>query len=197
MNSGNLNTLGTLWALLPGLLTFLIIRFLTERERKLEATEAILLGLGYTVLINFLYSVIAKVCDFSAIPSLSSLSILAICLGFTIAWLSNEGLIFKTLRSLNFTQESSWRSIWVTALKDFEGEGGEHVFLYMKDGGKIMGALKGYSSDFSDSHLALTDCYWIDHENEKTQTPGTIIIPTDQISTIQLLTRSEKDQIDG
>lgn len=188
MNISSLNTLGTLFTLLPGLLTYLVVHFLTARERKLEATEAVLMGLGFTVIVNTLYAVAANFSKLPAEPNLPSLTIIALTIGLVVSISTNNGLGYAILRKSRLTKESSWRSTWVTALKTFDEEGGDWVFVYLSDGSRLLGAVAGYSSDITDGHLALQDCSWVKADDEKIKTPGVILIPGEQIVTLQLLT---------
>jgi len=46
---GKIDSLGLLFTLLPGLLTFVIVHAMTARGQKIEPIEAVLYGLAYTL----------------------------------------------------------------------------------------------------------------------------------------------------
>lgn len=187
MNVGSLETLGTLFTLLPGLLTFLIVRFLTNREKKIEATEAILMGLGYTLIINVVVRAIGGSDIGNVDTNLFSLTIVAITLALAVSLSINNGLIYSALRACKLTSESSWATTWATAFREYEQQKGEHILVYLKDNTKIMGAIKGWSASSERGDIALLESYWINENNEKIYAPGLVLIPRDQITMIQFL----------
>lgn len=93
---GASNSGSTLLSLLPGLLTFTIVRALTSKERKLDAVEAVIFGLTYTFIA---WCIWGTLCLRSWIPTPTyiGLPIVAISMGIVISLLINYDLVFSRL----------------------------------------------------------------------------------------------------
>ena len=101
----SVDSVGILYALLPGLVTFLVSRALTERSKKIEATEAVLYGLAYTLLVHAAWSLLAMT-RVAAVPAAAAEPLIAVVLGVLIAWVSNAGWLYRLLRWIGVTRET-------------------------------------------------------------------------------------------
>lgn len=81
----NLETIGLLFTLFPGLVTYLIVRLLTCRDSRLDAVQAILYGLAYTVLAHFFWAIAKWPGSYLPTPDIVGLGSTAIILGIGIS----------------------------------------------------------------------------------------------------------------
>jgi Family of unknown function (DUF6338) len=162
---GPIDALGTLFVLLPGLVTFLVVRYLTTRERKIEATDAILQGLAYTLLANALWAAAKLFGSLIPTPDIVGLPLSGLLLGLMVAWLVNQDFIFSLLRKIGITNEASWSTIWESTLRDFKKLHGTYVVITLDDGRRVQGWLVGFSSEQKDGHVCLQNIQWIDVEH--------------------------------
>lgn len=183
---GSLDTLGAVFALLPGLLTYVIVRALTARERKLDAIEAILHGLAYTLLVHAIWAILT-LWSWIPTPDMPGLSLCAIGIGIVVAKISNSGWIYAFLRFCRITDEASWQSTWEASFRNAAKEIGEFAVLHLKDGRRLMGAVRGYSAEQSKGHIALDQCQWLMQEGDPMPAVGLILIPGEEIVFVQHL----------
>jgi len=157
------DSVGILYALLPGLVTFLVSRALTERAKKIEATEAVLYGLAYTLLVHAAWSLLAMT-RVAAVPAAAAEPLIAVVLGVLIAWVSNAGWLYRLLRWIGVTRETSSSSVWITAFEEATREGIEYAVLYLNDGRRLYGNVRGVSDEPADGHVLLGAHRWLDGE---------------------------------
>ena len=183
----SLDSLGVLFALLPGLITLLLVRSLTVRGRKLDPAEAILHALAYTLLVHAIWAVLTGIGSFLPTPDLVGLSLCAVGLGLVLSWLTNSGAIYKALRAARLTREASWPSIWESAFKEFRATIGEYAVFEFKDGRRLLGAIRAFSAHQNEGHIYLDRPRWIDSDEAQPEQPGTILVNASDISFVQFL----------
>lgn len=183
---GKMETLGLLFSLLPGLLTYIVVRALTARERKLDAVEAVLHGLAYTVLVHALWALLTLK-SWIPTPEIVGLSFCSLAIGLMIAKCHSRGWIYNLLRRFGLTEESTWQSAWETSFREARAAGREYAVLYLKDGRRIMGAVRGFSSEQSSGHVAIDQSQWLNDENEVTAIPGLMLLSANEIWSVQFL----------
>ncbi len=180
-------SVGLLFQLLPGLITFLVVRWLTARGRKIETAEAILHGLAYTLVVHAIWSFLTAIGSLIPTPDLMGLSLCAVGLGLAASWLTNSGSIYGVLRKLMLTREASWPSIWETAFREFTGRIGEYVVLEFKDRRRLLGAIRGFSADQEGGHVYLARPRWIHSDSDAPEQPGTLLVNATDIASVQFL----------
>ncbi len=185
-NLGKFESLGILFTLLPGLVTYLIVHSLTAREKKHEAAEVILHALAYTLIVYAIWSFLTLKSCFPT-PDLLGLLLTAITFGLCFAILVNWGIIYTVLQYYGLTGESAWHSIWYTTFRYSHGEDFEYALLYLKDKSKLRGAIRGYSRNQKDGHVALESGCWIDDDNNEIPADGLLLIPGEEITMIHFL----------
>lgn len=183
---GKLESLGLLFSLLPGLLTYIVVRALTARERKLDAVEAVLHGLAYTVLVHALWELLT-LNSWIPTPDLVGISLCSLVIGLAIAKCHSRGWIYNLLRLCGITEESTWQSAWETSFRMARADGREYAVLYLKDGRRIMGAVRGFSSEQSAGHVAIDRSRWLCENNEVIAIPGLMLLSANDVLSVQFL----------
>lgn len=188
---GKLDSLGILFSLLPGLLTLVVQRALSGREQKLEAVDAILHGLAYTVVVHAVWAVLTLWSWFPT-PDIFGLCACAIVLGVVLAKCKNSGWLYGVLRFCGLSRESSWPTIWETAFREAPRLGSEYAVLYLKDRRRLMGAVRFYSHDQELGHVILDRAQWLDSADATASIDGMIIVSGSDIRFVQFLFPEQK-----
>lgn len=184
---GKIESLGLLFTLLPGLLSYLVFRALAARADKIEAVEAILSGLAYTLVVHALWFGL-KLGSWIPTPDLLGLSVTAVGLGCSLAAIHNSGYGYRVLRRLRLTGEPSWVTIWETAFREFRGvQGGEYAVLHLKDGRRVMGAIRGFSPRQENGHVCLERVQWLLNAESGDEHPGLHLFNACDISIVEFL----------
>lgn len=186
---GKLDSLGLLFTLLPGFLTFFIFRAMSARGDKIEAIEAILSGLAYTLIIHAFWFGFKRLGSWFPTPDLVGLSLTAAGLGFGLASLHNSGWGFRLLRRFHLTGESAWITIWETAFREFRGSqgGGEYAVLHLKDGRRVMGAIRGFSPRQENGHVCLERVRWFSGSEQSEEHPGLHLFNAGDICVVEFI----------
>ena len=192
----SLESLGVLFALLPGFITFLLVRSLTARGRRIQATEAVLHGLAYTLLAHAIWAVLTSVGSLIPTPDLVGLPLCAIALGLVLSWLATSGIVYNVLRKMRLTREAPWRSVWQSAFAEFRANVGEYAVLQFRDGRRLLGAIRGSSAQQSRGHVYLHRARWIHSDGDEPEQPGTILVNAGDISFVQFLPFPSETQDD-
>ncbi|WP_417736488.1 DUF6338 family protein [Rosistilla oblonga] len=188
---GKLSDLGIVFALLPGLVTYLVVRLCTGRERKIDVTETILHGLAYTLLSHAVWVVCTLPGSLLPTPEIVSLTLSAIVVGLVVSLAINRRVAFRTLRKLGLTREPEFPTVWETTFKLSEHDVGEYVVLELDDERRILGAILGVSPEQRDGHIALQRSQWLPMTpNDATiQIEGWFLIPAARVCSIHFLPR--------
>jgi hypothetical protein len=157
-------SIGILYALLPGVVTFLVARALTERAKKIEATEAVLYSLAYTLLVHALWASVVSLMPAAEASVSIALPVIGVTLGVLLASMTNTGCVYALLRWLRVTREASAPSTWLAAFEEARREGIEFAVLHLNDGRRLYGNVRSVSNDPADGHVLLGDHRWL---NEK------------------------------
>jgi hypothetical protein len=189
-----IESLGILFTLLPGLVTDMVVRALTARGKKLEATEVILYGLAYTVVVNAIWVFLKRLGSWIPTPDLVGLSICAVVLGILVSVIVNRGLAYRILRGCGVTAEAPWRTTWETTLREFRNTRGEYVLLEFRDGRRVFGGLRGFSAQQKDGHFCLERVQWLSGDSVHAEQPGLMLFSAEDVSSVQLLPRPEEDR---
>lgn len=183
---GKLDSLGILFSLLPGLLTYVVQRALSGREQKLEAVDAILHGLAYTVLVHAVWAVLTMWSWFPT-PDIFGLCACAIALGAIVAKCKNSGWFYGALRFCGLSRESSWPTIWETSFREASRLGSEYAVLHLKDRRRVMGAVRFYSHDQASGHVILERAQWLDSADGIGQIEGMFVVSGSDVQFVQFL----------
>ena len=194
---GGLDNVGLLFSLLPGIVAYLVVHYLTARARKLDAVEAVLHGLAYTLVVNAIWTFLCQWSWFPT-PDLVGLSICAVAFGVGIAKVHNAGWGYNFLRSLGLTHQPPWSSVWQTAFERARPDYSGHVLLYFKDARRMQGNLRGWSEDRDKGYLAVDNCLWLDEKNQETSLgEDLLLLDTEQVSIVQFLVPVNKEGANG
>ncbi len=185
-----------LFALLPGFLTYTVVHALTNRERSLNSVEAVLHAFGYTLVVHAVWWLLTR-WSWIPTPDLVGLPFCAVAVGLVIAKVSNGGTVYRWLQKLGISGQPPWPSIWETAFRTTWMEGSEYVVVHLRDGRRVMGAVRGYSAVQTGGHVAIICAQWLtdDREDEREANNHTLLlVPADEIRFLEFLPgRSENE----
>lgn len=193
---GDISSLGGLFTLLPGLITYLIVHVLCERHKKLDAADVVLKSLAYTLLCHAIWQVLKSMGSLIPTPDIIGLPVCAIALGLFAARLANSGAAYRLLRRLRMTDQPSWVSIWDSAFREFRDGVGEYTVLILKDGRRIYGAIRGFSSEQREGHVCLDRFRWLDADIAEPEVRGTILVNAEDVAFVHFIP-AEKVPING
>ena len=182
----NLDATGVLFALLPGLLAFLVVRSLTARDKPLETNEIVLHSLAYTLSVNAIWSLLC-IASWFPTPNVVGLCLTAIGFAICLARLINTGTGYKLLAKMKITKESPWPTVWESVFRNAYNEIGEWATIELKDGRRILGAIRYFSSSPKDGHVAIDQARWLLDNNEQLISPGLLVFRGDDIEIIQFM----------
>jgi hypothetical protein len=205
-NIADLETLEVLFALLPGLVTFLVHKALTRRERNIDATEAVLWGLAYTLLVHALWVLAKLPGSLIPTPDIVGLSLTAVALGVALSWLTNSGQGYAFLRQLGLTSGASWPTIWQSVFREFRRRvrprandpfpyRGQYIVVELRDGRRLLGGLVAQSDNQEDGHLVLDNYYWISGQSQQPNRRGVILIAGKDVAFVEFIPKNREDDI--
>jgi len=205
----DLRSLDLLFSLLPGLVTFLIHKALTRRERTIDPTEAVLWGLAYTLLVHALWVLAKLPGSLIPTPDIVGLSITSVFLGLVLSWLTNSGRGYALFRRMGLTSGASWPTIWQSVFREFRKRGrarqndpfpyrGQFVVVEMRDGRRLLGGLVAQSDAQDDGHVVLDNYYWISGQSPQTQPNrrGVIMIAGKDIAFIEFIPKNAESDVE-
>ncbi len=161
-----MSEIGFVFTLLPGLLTFIIVRTLTGRERKIDVTEATLHGLAYTLLTHALWELCKLPPTLIPTPDVVGLCLCSVLIGVLVSVSVKHRLAFGLMRYCGLTSEPEFPTVWETAFTLSSTELGDWVVIEFADGRRIMGAVKSVSPDHVEGHVCLQDARWLVSSSE-------------------------------
>ncbi len=167
-NAGSADALDFLFTLLPGLITFIVIRQLTSREQKSETTDVVIYSLCYTLIVHGIWQFL-NIWSSIPTPDLVGLPLTAVFLGVLISVVTNNGHIYAYLRRLGITREASWSSTWETTFRMTfaDKQLSEFIVLHLIDGRRIMGYIRTVSSAQQGGHLAMDHLQWLKTDSDE------------------------------
>lgn len=195
---GEMASLGVLFTLLPGLITYLVVRAMTERAKKIEAVEAVLYALAYTLIVHAIWYGLTGIGSLIPTPDIIGLSLTALFVGIGLAAIVNSGVHYRLLRFVGITSESSWITIWQTVFREFRDRQGEYAVLHLKDGRRVMGAIRGFSPQQKGGHVCLERVQWLTEATPNSEHPGMHLFNAEDIAIVEFLSTSkEPDHVRG
>jgi hypothetical protein len=196
----DLESAGLVFALLPGLLTYLVHHALTHRSEPTSAVTAVLWGLAYTLLVHAIWALATLPGSLIPTPDIVGLSITAVGLGLALASLSRSGFVFRWLRAIGVTISTNWTP-WETALIESRREGIDYAVAHLKDKRSVKGGICGYSHKQKDGHLVLSPYQWLGNGAAVDWMPGYLIVDGNQIIVVETVLlddrRTEDDRSCG
>jgi len=112
MKIGKIEDVELLFALLPGLLTYLVVYFLASRQEKIDAIKAVLLALAFTLVSHATWSLLKSLGSYIPTPDIVGITITATAWGVIFGFLVNRGWIYRLLRSVGISAEPGAATIW-------------------------------------------------------------------------------------
>ena len=192
-----LDELGILFALLPGLLTYLVKHTLVSRHEALSGIKVVMWGLAYTLVVWSIWELFKWPGAFLPTPDLVGLSACAVSLGAGAAFLDSSGLAFKWARRLRLTHQPVFPSVWRAAFHQFRREEkGEFAVLHLRDGRRLYGAVVGISPTREKGHVFLQPAAWLPKGDAEPDgpdgqlpslNPAGFLIPTDDVAIVEFV----------
>lgn len=183
-----LDSLGLIFTLLPGLVALLVVRTLTAKDRKIEAVEAVLFGLAYTLPIHAIWTICKLLGSWVPTPDIVGLSITAVCFAFVVSWLVRTDCLFRLLRWLGITDQTVWVGTWNISFRKAKQERHDYAVFQLEDERRIMGEVRSFSVQQKEGHICLGNSRWIDKDNPDTPLlDGYVLIPAEKVESVQFL----------
>lgn len=184
---GKIDSLGLLFTLLPGLLTFVVVHAMTARGQKIDPIEAVLYGLAYTLAVHGIWGLLVRAGSLVPTPDIVGLPLTALLMGLGISIVATSGWSYAVLRRLRVTGQSSWVTIWETAFREFRGGQGEYAVLHLQDGRRVMGSVRAFSPHQKDGHVCLDRVKWLDGSQAGEEHPGVHILGGNDIAVVEFI----------
>src|SRR6266699_1552319 len=117
--------------------------------------------------------------------SLAWATVVALGIGLLFARWANNDWIHRQLRTLNFTQETSFPSEWYGAFQQRP----TYVVLHLSGERRLFGWPEEWPSDPQNGHFSMAEGEWLDEENKRTPLRGVsnILIPAKEVSFVELM----------
>lgn len=194
---GKLTDLGIVSSLLPGLVAYLVVRQCTARERKIDVTEAILHALAYTLLSHAIWAICTSLGSLIPTPEIVGLTLCAVFVGLVVSVTTNHRISYSLLRKLRLTRQAEFPTIWETSFVHAERELSEYAVFELDDDRRIMGAIRGVSSDCADGHICLEKCQWLSSELHNPSVPieGWFLVQAKRVKSVHFIPRGETEDV--
>lgn len=183
---GKLNTLGLLFALLPGFLTYVIVHALIKRGRKPEAVEAILHALAYTVVVHGLWAGVSPWLP-TTTPEIVGVCVTAVILAVVMSALIHHECLYRLSLGANIAGEDRWYSMWENEFRRARQNVGEYAVIQLTDGRRLRGCIRGYSEEQAGGLVTLDRCKWLVAEGSDLPRGDLILIPAENIEFVHFL----------
>lgn len=194
---GKIESLGILFTLLPGLLTYLVVRLLTARGKELQTTEMVLYSLAYTLIVNATWALLKAVGSWIPTPDLVGLSLSAVAWGIAVSVGIMFGFPYNVLNCIKVTREGPCPTTWQSAMHVFRSKGGEYLLLNFKDGRRVLGATRGLPAQQKDGHFCLERVRWLSPGTDEIEQPGLMLFNAEDVSFVQFLPPTPKGEGDA
>ena len=159
MENVNSQLISVLQYLLPGFVSAWIFYGLTAYPKP-SPFERVIQALIFTFIIRGATEFSEKFFNIQPSSFILSLS-LALILGILLSCFANTDILYKLLRHLKITKETSYPSPWFSAFSDNI----TYVVLHLKDTRRIYGWPKEWPNDPRDGHFLLQNACWLEEEN--------------------------------
>lgn len=199
-NPADLDALGFLFAVLPGILAFLIIRQLCWRDRRIEPLEFVVYSLAYTLVIESIWQLLVSIGNWIPTPKTIGVTTTSIVFAVLSARLINTGRVYSALRWLRLSNESDWPTVWQSTFRGCRSEDGVWATIELTDGRRLLCAIREFPWDQSEGHISVQDADWLDDDDGSgssctIEAPGILLIRASDVSIIEFLPKEngEKD----
>jgi hypothetical protein len=182
-------SIGTLFALLPGVLAYVIIRALCNRSKKIEIVELTAFSLTYTVIIQALWQLIEWSSVFRGANETVGLTVVALFVALIFSLLYNSGISYKLIAMLRLSSEMAWPTAWETVFRTSYSSGFEYAVLELRDGRRIMGAVRYYDSTDDNDYVGIENASWLVDEQDSVpvDAPGILLFARRDLMFVQFL----------
>jgi hypothetical protein len=203
---GKIEALGILLLLLPGLTCAYIAQHLAVRREQTEldkVVEALIFSFllylatlpffGYTLPVSWRVATDGSYQITPHYAHLLTLLISSVVIGVLYAANINRDWLLTLLRWCGLTERTARSSIW----NDIFQEIGGFVQVGFKDGKRLIGWVRYYSDDASDSSVFLEDAAWVmeDDQQQPIDGPGILLTKESAIETVSFLNWATNDSI--
>lgn len=162
---GKLDDLGVLYALLPGFIAYKIVHLLTAPGDKMEAVEAIVTGLAYTIASLLLWELLKLQGSYLPTPDYIGLPLTATGIGLAVSLGITNDWLFPFLRRIKLSHVTSEKETWLAALNSFRRRYGEYCVVTFQDRRRLFGRIISVSECQENGHIYLEDAQWLPSDN--------------------------------
>ncbi len=168
--SVSVNELQTLLTmLLPGFVTAAILYLFTSYSKP-SPFERVIQALVFSFVINAIASLLEWIEYplFESVPDIVLYFVLAVLLGIIAVYATNHDLLYRFLRFMYFTRETSFPSEWYSA---FARNKNAYVVLHLKGERRFYGWPQEWPSDPDLGHFIIAEGEWLsDNVNTENET---------------------------
>lgn len=205
---GKIEALGILLLLLPGFTCAYICQHLAMRRERTEldkVVEALIFSFvlylatwpffGYTLPVSWHPATDGSYLIYPHYSHLLTLLIASIVLGVLYAANINHDWLLTLFRWCNITERTARVSVWTDIFQTIGG----FVQIRLKDGRRLIGWVRDYSDDATDSSVFLEDAAWVleSEEQQAIDGPGILLTKESGIETVTFLNWTETDSSKG
>ena len=177
--------------LLPGFVAAAVFYSLTSHPKP-SAFERIVQALIFTTFAQVIVTIFFWVRDATiTFPPWNETWVLvlsvsvAMILGFTAVYASNNDLLHRPLRRLGVTRENSYPSEWYSA---FSGHTDCYVVLHLKGERRLYGWPTEWPSRSDEGHFLIEEGEWL-HDTQRTPANEvtSILVPASEVEMVEFL----------
>jgi hypothetical protein len=176
-----------IFTLLPGLVSYKIVQVLTNPSHKVEATEAVVTGLAYTLISHLMWNILKWPGSLIPTPEPIGIMLCSITVGLAVSWGVSSDWVFKILRWTQITRRPSTDSIWQASIDYGHRKYGGFAIVTFDDGRRLYGRIRAVSSDQESGHIFLTSARWIHHKTDDPIEPGAFLVSLNKVEYLHLI----------
>ena len=128
---------------------------------------------------------------FDTIPDALLYVVIAVLLGFTAVYITNNDTFHRILRRYKFTAEDSYPSEWYSAF----AQSRTYVVLHLIGQRRLYGWPKEWSGNPDNGHLLIAECEWLDGDQRiPVEDVDTMLIPVSDVEMVEFVTLNQEGQ---
>ncbi len=196
MSWANNEAISILWFLLPGFISSGLFRLLISNPKP-SGFESVAQVFIFTVIVHVIGGLffsfwLEKRNNSSYSDSFENytveivfLLLISIVVGILSSLIWNKDWLFKALRKIKITKQSSYRSAQYSA---FAFHNDCYVVLHLKNQRRLYGWPKEWPSHPEDQHYLIEDCEWLEENNRiPLQGVSHILVPANEIEMVEFV----------
>ncbi len=128
---------------------------------------------------------------FDLIPNVLLYVAIAVLLGFSAVYITNNDTFHRILRKYKFTVEDSYPSEWYSAF----AQSRTYVVLHLIGQRRLYGWPKEWSGNPDNGHLLISECEWLDGDQRiPVQGVDTMLIPVSDVEMVEFVNLNQENQ---